>query len=203
MGASTSTCMVLGVLAQLPISLIAKIRLLCFWYKLLLESRCNLSKYSILDSISDYCNAWYYNLPAKVIYKLEKVQNSAARVRFQCKKCDHITPYLQKLHWFPVSYRIIHKVACICFKAYIPPLFPQYLSELMIRFETKRNLRSSTDSRLPVLSNRHAKGYGQRCFSNAAPKLWNSLPFSIHHSKNLKSFQAALKTHFFKKAYCL
>ena len=55
----------------------------------------------------DYCNALYYNLPAKVKYKLEKVQNSAARVIFQSKKLDHITPYLQKLHWLPVSYRII------------------------------------------------------------------------------------------------
>ena len=151
----------------------------------------------------DYCNALYYSLPAKVIYKLEKVQNSAARVIFQSKKRDHITPYLQKLHWLPVSYRIIYKIACICFKAYTQPLFPQYLSELMIKYKPKRNLRSSNDSRLLVQSNTHAKRYGQRSFSNAAPKVWNSLPFSIRHSKNLKSFQTALKTHLFKKAYCL
>ena len=45
---STPTCMVLGEVGQLPISLIVKSRLLCFWYKLTLESRSDIGKYSII-----------------------------------------------------------------------------------------------------------------------------------------------------------
>ena len=45
---STPSCMVYGELGQIPVSLIAKSRLLSFWYKLCLDSRSNINKYSTI-----------------------------------------------------------------------------------------------------------------------------------------------------------
>ena len=45
------------------------------------------------------------------------VQNSLARVVIpSCKRSDHITPVLAKLHWLPVKKRIEFKIATITYK---------------------------------------------------------------------------------------
>ena len=45
-------------------------------------------------------------LPEHLIKKLQRVQNTAARLAFNLRKYDHITPALVTLHWLPVKYRI-------------------------------------------------------------------------------------------------
>jgi hypothetical protein len=42
----------------------------------------------------DYCNALLSGCPQYLINKLQRVQNSAARLIFQAKKHDHVTPLL-------------------------------------------------------------------------------------------------------------
>ena len=48
--------------------------------------------------------------------KLQRVQNTAARLICNISKFDHITPTLVKLHWLPVRYHIIFKILLITFK---------------------------------------------------------------------------------------
>ena len=43
------------------------------------------------------------------INRLQRIQNSAARIVTNTRKYDHITPILQKLHWLPVRQRIHFK----------------------------------------------------------------------------------------------
>ena len=38
---------------------------------------------------------------------------------------------------------------------------------------------------------------GQRPFSNAAPSVWNRLPYKVRSSDMLTSFESALKSHLF------
>ena len=45
-----------------------------------------------------HCNALLFGLPKYQLDRLQKVQNSAARVTFQIAKFDHITPALIDLH---------------------------------------------------------------------------------------------------------
>ncbi|ELT98996.1 hypothetical protein CAPTEDRAFT_141814, partial [Capitella teleta] len=45
------------------------------------------------------------------------------------------------------------------------------------------------------------KSVGGRCFSSAAPSLWNKLPQSIRLSSHLLEYKSKLKTHFFRKAF--
>ena len=62
--------------------------------------------HAFITSQIDYCNSLMNGLPENVIKKLQRVQNTAARLVFNLTKYDRITPALVMLHWLPVKYRI-------------------------------------------------------------------------------------------------
>src|SRR5437899_5941879 len=67
---------------------------------------------ALVSSKLDYCNSLFYGLPDTSIKRLQRVQNSLARVIFpSLKRSDHITPALVKLHWLPIHKRIKFKIA--------------------------------------------------------------------------------------------
>ena len=45
------------------------------------------------------------------------------------------------------------------------------------------------------------EGFGKRCFTHAAPSLWNTLPISIKCAQSIDTFKSSLKTHLFNVAY--
>ena len=61
-----------------------------------------------------YCNSLFYGSPMYMLEKLQKVQNSAARLIFQCRKQNHISLLLMSLHWLPINARIEYKLSVIC-----------------------------------------------------------------------------------------
>ena len=65
----------------------------------------------------DYCNAVLYGTSSANIDKLQRLQNSLARVVTNTRRRDHITQVLADLHWLPVRYQIEYKIALITFKA--------------------------------------------------------------------------------------
>ena len=104
--------------------------------------------------------------------------------------------HFRELHLLPVEMRIDYKILSLvyrCMKGHsplplLPPPPPKYPRELIPRYLSKRRLRSSTQSRLriPSVDQRNSnKHVGVRAFSNAEPKLWNSLPITLReqHSK--------------------
>ena len=103
--------------------------------------------------------------------------HAAARLISRTPKSHHITPVLQQLHWLPVKDRVSFKLLLLTFKA-LHGLAPIYISELIKPYNPSRSLRSSTLNYLSVPKSNTAT-YGDRCFSVAAPKLWNSLYLAI------------------------
>jgi len=59
-----------------------------------------------MTSRLDYCNALLGGCPARIINKLQLVQNTAASVHTRTRKYDHISPVLSTLHWLPIKHCI-------------------------------------------------------------------------------------------------
>ena len=61
----------------------------------------------------DYCNPLLSGCP-KHLEKLQKDQNSAARLVLKAHKRDHVSPLLRTLHWLPIQARIEYKLSTLC-----------------------------------------------------------------------------------------
>ena len=59
---------------------------------------------------------------------LQRVQNAAARLVFELRGCEHVTPSLIQLHWLPVRWRIYFKL-CTIMHAVHTGNCPAYLQE--------------------------------------------------------------------------
>ena len=85
---------------------------------------------SMISSRVDYCNSLLYGVSKYNVAKFQKIQNALCRIVFRLDRTSHVTPFLQKLHWLPVTYRILFKYNLITFKA-IKFSEPIYLSSLI------------------------------------------------------------------------
>ena len=77
--------------------------------------------HTFVSSHLDYCNALLFGLPKYQLDRLQKVQNTAARMTFQITKFDHITPALIDLHWLPITFRVQFKMAPFCLQVTTQP----------------------------------------------------------------------------------
>ena len=143
----------------------------------------------------DYANSLLAGCPKHLVDKLQKVQNSAARLVLKTKKRDHITPVLRNLHWLPIQARIQYKAIMLCHKFFLNKV-PAYFSDILSVYHPNRPLRSSSDDRIlrvPKVKKQH----GERSFSRVGPTLWNTLPSEMRHTDSSSSFKRLLKTHLF------
>lgn len=72
---------------------------------------------------------------------------------------------------------------------------PSYLSELLIRYDPFRDLRSASENLLVIPDIRSS--HGRRSFSFAAPTVWKSLSTELRLTNNLDEFRRLLKTHLY------
>ena len=50
----------------------------------------------------NYCHSLLSGCPKNLLGKLQKVQNSAARLVLKAHKHSHVSPLLRTLHWLPI-----------------------------------------------------------------------------------------------------
>ena len=153
---------------------------------------------ALVNSRIDYANSVLYGTSAYNISKLQRVQNSLARVVAQAKRRDHIHPILQDLHWLPIKYRIDYKVATLTYEIKATEN-PVYLLPSINDYIPTRQLRSSSQLLLskPAVRTQTAR----RAFSQAASSVWNDLPADIRSSENYKQFRTRIRFYYFKLAF--
>ena len=78
----------------------------------------------------DYCNSILYGSNKWALHKLQVVMNTSARLIFNARLTDHVSPLLDDLHWLPIAKRIPYKIALMVYKAHTHQS-PQYLQELL------------------------------------------------------------------------
>ena len=71
---------------------------------------------SLVSSKLDYCNSLYSGISQVNLNKLQRIQNSLARVITNTSKYQHITPILKKLHWLPIKQKIDYKLCLLTYK---------------------------------------------------------------------------------------
>ena len=147
-----------------------------------------------------YCNSLLSDCRTHFPEKLQKAQNSAARLVLKAHKRDHVSPLLRTLHWLPIHARIEYKLLTLC-HSFFSDTTPVYQSDLLPVYSPSRQLSASSDSRTLRIPHIKTKIFGHHSFSHAAP-VWNSLPHSIRHISSATAFKTALKTHPLKSYLC-
>ena len=148
----------------------------------------------------DYCNSLLINLPLTHIQRLQSVQNAAARLIFNLRRCDHITDALINIHWLRVPERITFKVATLMYRA-LHGSAPPYLALLftcVADMPHRRRLRSASTEQLDIPTCRRST-IGGRAFPVAEAKVWNGLPSKVTSASSL--FKNRLKTYLFRRCY--
>jgi len=154
---------------------------------------------SLVSSRLDYCNSLLHGCSQANIAKLQRIQNSLARVVTNCyTHCTHSTELLHNLHWLPIKHRIDFKIATLTFKL-LAHHQPSYLSNIIHLYNPPRTLRSSSQYRLDPPS--VSTAFGARAFSATSPLIWNSVPLGIRQASSLSTFKQHLKTSYFTAAF--
>jgi len=143
-----------------------------------LEHSTHILVQALVLSRLDYCNALLAGLPACTVKPLQLIQNAAVRVVFNEPMRVHVTPLFISLHWLPIAARIKFKVRMFAYRTTTGSA-PLYLHSLLQTYAPSRSfLRSASEWRLVVPSQRGTKSLS-RTFSWSVPCWWNDLPCSI------------------------
>ncbi len=138
---------------------------------------------------------FWAGLPSNTIKPLQMIQNAAARLVFNEPKRAHVTPLFISLHWLPVAARIKFKTLMLAYRTTTGSA-PSYFHSLLRIYIPSRSLRSASERRLVVPSQRGSKSLS-RTFSFTIPGWWNNLPTPIRNAGSLSIFKQQLKTHLF------
>ena len=149
----------------------------------------------LVASRLDYCNALLNGVHQTSINKLQRVQNTAARIVTRTSRYSNITPVWKNLHWLLVNYRVQLKILMHTYKA-LHGQAPGCISDMLNVYQPRRTLRSMDSVTLEV-SRARTVTYGDRKFQCTAAKLWNALPAHIHEAKILNTFKKLVKIHLF------
>ncbi len=127
--------------------------------------------YALVISRLDYCNALLAELPSCTIKPLQMIPNTAARLVFSEPKRALVTALFVSLHWLPVAARIKFKTLMLAYRTTTGSA-PSYFHSLMTMCIPSRSLRSASERRLVIPSQRGTKSLS-RTFSFTVAGWWN------------------------------
>lgn len=138
---------------------------------------------AVITSRIDNCNSLYYGINEREVIRLQRLQNSCARLIYGRRKYDHVSDIFLELHWLPIKQRIIFKLLLFVFKIFHGNA-PSYIVSCV----------NIVDLDVRILKvPKTLTSYGDRAFSNAAPRLWNGLPLDLRMSETVDYFKSHVK----------
>ena len=146
--------------------------------------------HAVVSSRLDYCNSLFFNINKSNIFKLQKVQNAAARLVVRKGKRHSITNIFNNLHWLKIEARIVFKILLLVHKCIVG----KCSHNLSITYK-RYNCRP--DDHLMLDRNKVYTKYGTRTFDYASSRLWNALPLHLRCAEKIDSFKKGVKTILF------
>ena len=148
----------------------------------------------------DYGNSTLAGLPSCHLDRLQTLNNTAAKIIYNARKYDHVTPLLKDLNWLRIRQRIEYKISTIVHKSLHGHAPPYLCFAHVANVPGRQRLRSASRGLLttpPV----HRATLDGRSIDVIGPEMWNKLPFHIISTSSSASFHTALKTFLFTKSF--
>ena len=131
---------------------------------------------SLVISKLDYCNSLFYNMSLENIHKLQLIQNHAARLVKKAPKRSSAKLLLKDLHWLPVKKTVLFIKLQFSFTTSSMTTHHHHTSESSSQFTPPklRDLFVPYKKKLPKITRKNFKTFGERSFSHAVPEVWNN-----------------------------
>ena len=156
--------------------------------------------HAVISQRLDYCNSLFMNISKENLNKLQKVQNSAARLILGRCRRDSATLALRDLHWLNIDSRIVFKIIFLVYKT----IRGMSSENLKLQF---KSFNGRPEDFLLLHTPNFETCYGKRLFCHGS-RLWNALPVDVRTEEDLDRFKKRIKTQLFdgceelkKKAY--
>ena len=142
-----------------------------------------------LSVVTGRCKeAWRHGRPTGTVSA-----RPAQRTVLDIKPRDHVTAAVQELHWLPVAERIQFKLCFLVHKSLLGHT-PEYISDLLTSVSdvpARSAVPASSSGNLVVLRTR--RRIGDRAFSVAEPRAWNTLTTQLKLLRSTTNFRRQLK----------
>ena len=138
----------------------------------------------------NYCPVVWMFSHTKSLKKVEALQKRA--LRFLYDDCNSASgEILKKSGKFCME---LHRLRYLCIEIYktINNINPSFMKQIFQLRETNRTVRNQYKLNLNVPKVNQVS-YGEKRLRYYGPKIWNSLPFHVKTSENLKTFKDIIK----------
>ena len=138
----------------------------------------------------NYCPLVWMFSHAKSLKKVEALQKRALRFLYD----DYNSPSEEILKKSGKFCMELNKLRFLCIEIYktINNINPSFMKQIFQLRETNRTFRNQYKLNLNVPKVNQVS-YGEKSLRYYGPKVWNSLPFHVKTSKNLKTFKDIIK----------
>ena len=142
----------------------------------------------------DYCNSLLHVITTGQLGRLQKIQNTAARLILRRNRRSSATVLMHELHWLPIKKRVMCNLLLMVYTSQ-HDMVHDYITDHLLDYTPSRLLRSSEDRQLIVIK-MHTH-YGDISFQVDVAKLWNAAHSQLKSIQTIDSFKSKLKTYFF------
>jgi hypothetical protein len=147
--------------------------------------------HAVTSSRLDYCNSLFVNISKENHFKLQKLQNAAAKLILDRRRRDSAKDALYHLHWLNIDARIIFKILLLVHKV----LRGKCSNKLILQY---KGFNGRADDYLMLQTPHFKTTYGKRLFEYNGSRLWNALPVNVRVEEDTKKYKQMVKTILFE-----